>query len=129
MCGFLKLVLRTLIVFAVASDAVTLRSCDGVDHSVDTLSAIAHSGLLKGLIGGPNSSDALIPLPEVANSELLSIARFINVVGAHQVSSHSTDDLLLSIDVYLEFRSSNWPPSGLGVMRRTRHGMKRGAAC
>lgn len=79
--------------FGAVIDAVTLRSCDGVDYIVNTTSAIAHSEVLRNLCDDLNlhqCDDAVcVPLPAITSTELQLIAEFINRFAVHEVYSSS----------------------------------------
>ncbi|SPQ92924.1 unnamed protein product (mitochondrion) [Plasmodiophora brassicae] len=74
--------------FGAVIDAVTLRSCDGVDYIVNTTSAIAHSEVLRNLCDDLNlhqCDDAVcVPLPAITSTELQLIAEFINRFAVHE---------------------------------------------
>ncbi|CEP01614.1 hypothetical protein PBRA_008556 [Plasmodiophora brassicae] len=67
------------------TDAVALRSSDGVVHHVATSDAVAQSGLLNRLLGVIGEDD-LVPLSAVGNSELRLIVEFVNATARHDQS-------------------------------------------
>nr|QGW67309.1 secrectory protein [Plasmodiophora brassicae] len=63
-----------------AAHALTLRSSDGVDVEVDSSAAVAHSGLLRKHLVGPDTQDGIaVPIAlNVASPELQHLVRFMH---------------------------------------------------
>ncbi|XXQ32270.1 Ankyrin repeat domain-containing protein [Plasmodiophora brassicae] len=63
-----------------AAHALTLRSSDGVDVEVDSSAAVAHSGLLRKHLVGPDTQDGIaVPTAlNVASPELQHLVRFMH---------------------------------------------------